>query len=322
MGNLGFGSFMKHFSHLITKNEGPFLSSYRLSDNEETIRNYMRDILNILTGGKNGKISMFEIPGIYDELLSSTHGSNNRLNYIRKMYKNCGEFNHLAVQNMCKKIDDLKECFEVTFNCEFYSNFTLGIEELLKIMKYSIQAPVYSDDIDEVTEVYGDLSFLQYNNLTNFGNFGLKMMANNPYSRILQCQFQAIPVQIHPSRCYPFYRSITNFGFGYSFNTANFWSLFKYSKFTVNFAKIMQPKGYDKPSEPTPDGSDYPKSIKLAKSSGHKNGLRIILQRENIPRRDPGEMKQPFNIAIHDPLSVPDLRRSAFKVKPGIVNIS
>ena len=47
---------------------------------------------------------------------------------------------------------------------------------------------------------------------------------------------------------------MTNEGFGYSFNMANFWDIFSKISFNRVFADIMRPKGYDQ--EPSPSELD------------------------------------------------------------------
>ena len=47
---------------------------------------------------------------------------------------------------------------------------------------------------------------------------------------------------------------MTSDGIGYTFNNANFWDIFRKTKFTKLFAKIMRPKGFDK--EPSPHEVD------------------------------------------------------------------
>ena len=131
------------------------------------------------------------------------------------------------------------------------NTFKNRLATVLKIFRYSVQAPVYKETMEELTDIYGDLGFLQYNNVTNLASLISPLVTSNSDARIFLCQYAGIPEQMSPSTCDIFFRSITNQGFGYSFNMANFWDIFsKMNYFNKKFSKIMRPKGHDQPSSP------------------------------------------------------------------------
>ena len=135
--------------------------------------------------------------------------------------------------------------------CLMLNTFKNNLEAVLKIFRYTIQAPVYKETVKELTDIYGNLSFLQYNNITEFPVLKAPLVTSNSDARIFLCQYAGIPEQMSPSACDLFFRSITNQGFGYSFNMANFWDIFsKKNSFNKKFSKIMRPKGHDQPSSP------------------------------------------------------------------------
>ena len=85
-------------------------------------------------------------------------------------------------------------------------------------------------------------------------------------------------------------RSITNAGFGYSFNSIDYWMMYKKTTFTKTFAKIMTPKGHEKiPDQVFDWKSHIVKSGKFSKiykmgnilrpeTSGPSNTLVLVLE--------------------------------------------
>ena len=130
------------------------------------------------------------------------------------------------------------------------NQFKNELKTVLKIFRYSVQAPVYKETMEELTDIYGNFSFLKYNNVTNLASLETPLVTSNYDARIFLCQYAGIPEQMNPSTCDLFFRSITNEGFGYSFNMANFWDIFSKASFNKKFSKIMRPKGHDQPASP------------------------------------------------------------------------
>ena len=139
-----------------------------------------------------------------------------------------------------------------------FNMFKNDLETVLKIFRYSIQAPVYKEDMKELTDIYGNFSFLQYSNVTSSSKKDL--MTSNTDSRIFLCKYAGKPKEWIPEFCDLFFRSITNEGFGYSFNMANFWDIFSNTSSNQNFSHIMRPKGHNKSVSTDVDGNRvYPK---------------------------------------------------------------
>jgi len=165
--------------------------------------------------------------------------------------------------------------------------FSLDYEAVLKIMRYAMQPPIYQEKLEEITDIYGNLSFLgPYQNVTHVTKLTNKLMKTDFNARILMCRYAGVPSTLNPSNCNIFQRSLTNEGLGYSFNHANFWDIFAETPYTKLYSQIMMPKGYKE--APTPSDKEiedenqrwiYPqKGILFPDSSGPAYGLLAILQ--------------------------------------------
>ena len=180
-----------------------------------------------------------------------------------------------------------------------------------------MQSPVYMEDFNDIEDIYGDLSFLKFPNLTSLGKEGKKLMTTNQNAKVLFCQFLGQPESYAPELCQLFQRSITSNGFGYSFNTADFWSIYQNNSFMWNFSKIMKPKESNilisTMSSATNSYHNFLKNddVKYIRSSGPQHSLTFVLQSDDYPFT---EAQDPFSISIHDPIAIPDLRKSSFKV--------
>ena len=138
--------------------------------------------------------------------------------------------------------------------CNLLNMFQNQLETVLKIFRYSMQTPVYEESLTELTEIYGNFSFLGYPNVSNLDPFERNLMLSNPDARVFFCMYDGKPEAWKPQNCNLFFRSITNEGFGYSFNKANFWDMFTNTTYNRNFSAIMRPKGHDQlPSPPSKD---------------------------------------------------------------------
>ena len=135
-----------------------------------------------------------------------------------------------------------------------FNAFQNELETVLKIFRYSIQPPVYKETMKELTEIYGNFSFLHYDNVTGISKLETTFMTSNPDARVFLCKYAGKIELLNPNSCDLFSRSITNEGFGYSFNMANFWDIFSNASYNQNFSNIMRPKGYDQ--DPSPSGFD------------------------------------------------------------------
>ena len=88
-------------------------------------------------------------------------------------------------------------------------------------------------------------------------------------------------------------RSITNAGFGYSFNNVDYWMMYKKTTFTEIFADKMTPKGYRKRSQALDWKSQLQESgqfsniyklgsILTPETSGPSNTLVLVLESPKI----------------------------------------
>ena len=115
-------------------------------------------------------------------------------------------------------------------------------------------------------------------------------MKDNFNPRVFACQYAREPKEMLKSasadapgkpRCDLFHHSLTNGGFGYSFNQADFWDLFASTWYTKEFAKIYWPKGFK--SSNSDDDLNEKKGWRNSKDtifypvqSGPKNGLTVF----------------------------------------------
>ena len=113
-----------------------------------------------------------------------------------------------------------------------------------------MQTPVYKESMQELIEIYGNFSFLNYNNVTSIPQLEAAFMTSNPDARVFLCNYAGKAKTLKPHDCDLFHRSITNEGFGYSFNMANFWDIFSDTFFNKQFSHIMRPKGFDQIPSP------------------------------------------------------------------------
>ena len=95
-----------------------------------------------------------------------------------------------------------------------FNKFKNDLETVLKIFRYSMQAPVYTENMKELTDIYGNFSFLQYNNITGMALLEEYLMKSNSDARIFLCKYAGKPEQWDTKFCNSFHRSITNEGFG------------------------------------------------------------------------------------------------------------
>ena len=201
----------------------------------------------------------------------------------------------------------------------------------MKILKYSVQSPVVQEPLKEITDIFGNLGFLgPYKNVTRYPKLVPRLLKTDFNARILMCRYAGKPSTMRPTNCDLFKRVVTNEGLGYSFNQAPFWWLFSKSSYTEHFAKIMKPKGYDDlGSLPKliEDEAHWPypgQGILFPANSGPKYGLWAILQGNNqlsntLSAREDATF-EPFKVAIHDHMSIADLRGSGVEVQAGHVS--
>ena len=136
----------------------------------------------------------------------------------------------------------------------------------------------------------------------------------NPSARIFACYFAdekgalTHSVFSQMQNCTYFHRSITNKGFGISFNLADFWTMFKATPFTKSFASVMNPKGNEvlntnEAIHLAQDQLYLDQNIIFPERAGKGSEIIFILQ-----AKWQREMKlKPFVISIHDPMQVPNL---------------
>ena len=67
--------------------------------------------------------------------------------------------------------------------------FEYQLETVLKIFRYTIQPPVLKETMEELTEIYGNFSFLQYKNVTDILSLKTSFMTSNPDAKVFLCKY-------------------------------------------------------------------------------------------------------------------------------------
>ena len=175
---------------------------------------------------------------------------------------------------------------------------------VLKVMKYSMQPAVFTETLQDFLQVFGNLDFLGRNNITKGYPYLSKVWPNraneskawpdrvndikkdfmetNKNSRVIMCQYGRIPKVMNPSNCDLFHVTLTNEGFGYSFNQADFWDIFSSTPYTKEYAKIYQPKEFTRST----NMKNHPwinsqNNILYPFQAGPENGLTVRLGLES-----------------------------------------
>ena len=278
--HMGFGTFLSYFLRLFsgkkpTAHPIEMFLKQDYNSEENVIQNSMIKVLNALNDDADRKsdISGFELV-----ILLHQNPDESQTKFLTR----------LQVKHDCKGNDDdimldldsawtkfvneeikgnISPCQNVSFYMDQFGtrNYTRccqlldlvrnqSMKAVLKLMKYSIQPALYFEPLDEFLLSYDNLDFLHFNNLTNhtstFFKRNLKeiLMERNPNPRILKCNYASREYP-HPENCNLFYNSLTNDGFAYTFNNADFWDMFLETHYANLFSKIMRPKGYKKKNE-------------------------------------------------------------------------
>ena len=99
-----------------------------------------------------------------------------------------------------------------------------------------MQPALFEEPLEDFIEVFGNLDFLSgFGNLTKSGQ---KMRERNLNPRVFACQYARKPkemIMVGRSGCNLFHHSLTNGGFGYTFNQADFWDLYSSNWSLKNF---------------------------------------------------------------------------------------
>ena len=200
--------------------------------------------------------------------------------------------------------------------CETFSFQSLNMTQLMLLMKGSLQAPTYYTQEKEVKEKKEIIQQLPFENILSSDP---KFIMENKNARIIACNYANEKEYFsNMKNCTRFHRSITNKGFGITFNAANYWSMFNDISFTKLFAQTMSPKGYHG-SEDTIENDQEKlykgKDVIFPGRSGKGNELIVVLQEKWKSELDP----KPFLLTVHDPLLMPDLVDASHEIRPGVI---
>ena len=186
-------------------------------------------------------------------------------------------YNHW--ENIWKWSEDYANC------CELPKSIQNQLPTILKVMKYSIQPVSYIEPLNDFLKSFDNLDFLPYDNLTTFTKCGShpkntckrNLMETNINPQVLWCQYKGKPESFSAEpNCNSFHTSLTNEGFGYSFNQANIWDIFSGTQYMKLYSKILRPKGYD--LKPSSNYEIYPnQNISFPITSGPSYGLQVCI---------------------------------------------
>ena len=146
-----------------------------------------------------------------------------------------------------------------------------------------MQPVSFKEPLKDFLDVFGNLDFLGFNNLTKFGskdyyNYRKVFMDLNRNPRVIKCQYARNVGRSFPQSCELFQMSINNRGIGYTFNQADFWNQYISTWYTKYFFKIYRPKGF-KNSDNHLDGRDgwrnFKDNIFYPIQSGPNHGLTV-----------------------------------------------
>ena len=330
---LGFGQFLSFFSRLVTKNY--FLSSaQRPTRYEKIIEKYLVSVYDHLS---NRVERTFDI-SIY-ELVQLLHFPNNMnenmayANYAMKKFGCSGNKkkslgarwlnwieHRVAHHRPCQILSSARrygfgEC------CNATTQLQNQLEPILKVMKFAAQPPHFIETDEEMSLTFQNATFLGYPlqfplkssssklsfRITRDMFYGDGVVNYNP--KIPICQYLGNPTNPMKTDCTLFSRSVTNEGLGYTFNGANFWSLYRETPYTEIFSKIMYPQGGQglRGVSLRDDlmGTYTDAGVKLTESSGPSYGLTIALHAANLYNKKTENatfvtIKSPFKVIHHD----------------------
>ncbi len=234
--------------------------------------------------------------------------------YIRQEARNVNQqfLNQVVPETPCTN-DTLDGIMGISGCCSMAKDLRQRRELIMKLMKYSMQAPHFLQSREELEKEFSEAPDV-------FPSYTLKPLTNesalrsdNP--RIHMCQYDREPADEDsmPS-CRFFVRSYTNEGFGYSFNNRHFWN--KHSAdntFNQRFYSQMHPV----PKRGEPD-------VYYPQSSGSFHGLNVVLvlnkYEEAIQLTTRKKTASTFRITLHDPFRPADLRSEGVEVMPGYLS--
>ena len=310
---LGFGDYLSYFSRLLVKKNQALFQRMPTNMNEEEriLLQKLTHLIGNMSNNQTNGISSYEIAS----LLSKTHSFGGPEHCPVEVAKGCHNSSSIKCCNRLQKFDR-------------------DLETVLKIMRYTLQTPTYYEDFKAFQDIYGDLSFLGYNNLTDVTSKGKShLMETTKNSRIFLCKYEGMDGwngwQNKEKNCNIFHRSFSSSGLGFTFNQADFWSYMQNNSYTQSFAKIMTPKGHNNIAKPEENQEDiyaqHAGSLHYLIRNGENGELVLVLQsnkyitpkmKDEIDEElsdfwffGPKEKtsKESFKLKLHDPLSVANM---------------
>ena len=235
------------------------------------------------------------------------------LDYHRPPYWIFTTMNHICAISFMEmlKVEECQNSMEFREShkqcCDSFTFESLNMTNLLLVFRESLQPPTFYISHQEIIDRQNETKKVPFDKVE-------KVPKTNPSARIFACDFAdekgALTSSVFSKmkNCTYFHRSITNKGFGISFNLADFWTMFKETPFTKSFASIMNPKGKENPNSKafhqTQDQLYLDQNIIFPERAGKGSEMIFILQ-----AKWHREMNlKPFVISVHDPMQAQCLK--------------
>ena len=286
---LGFGDFLVYFKHELRDNKGLW------SDNFEQ---YFMDFYhNVSVVKDNKKLSgLMKVNELVALLTKSGPGFNPEL-YMSPKAKKC-ILSHEFTSNVagCHNNIEFKHAWEEC--CKVFSMENLDLKEVLQTMRHHSQPVTFLASERDITERENMLGKLAFDNVLSLHYlYKKRFLEENHDAMIPLCRYTNVQHMEDKFKCEEFKWSLTNAGFGITFNAADFWSIYKPTKYLKIFKEEMRPKGYSLSNQESKN-----ENVFHTKQVGRAKDLLFIVQRSKFE-----ETNNPFFVNMHNPSNIPNL---------------
>ena len=274
---------------------------------------------------------------VYFDLLKKRNGTILVLRQISQKFMSDPELNVVdlaqyldsRVTKMPMKLTPFYDCNSNDLRGKSCSNlsdlFKANMADILGVMKWILQPlgliiPKIEFDLEQgnVMSQFGYL-LTDTSTISNPLLFNCDHGANIEGLEILPFQKPNVYEKTF-GECLGFFRTYTDAGIGYSYNTATFWDNYKYNDGLSPFFKVMQPKGNDEVFEHIAKNMSSSQAHVLRslfqkvlhpKSSGPKYGLKLYVSSDTL---DHG----PIKLQLHSPYEPANIEGSALELTHGM----
>ena len=175
--------------------------------------------------------------------------------------------------------------------CKVFSMENLDLKEVLQTMRHHSQPVTFLASERDITERENMLGKLAFDNVLSLHYlYKKRFLEENHDAMIPLCRYTNVQHMEDKFKCEEFKWSLTNAGFGITFNAADFWSIYKPTKYLKIFKEEMRPKGYSLSNQESSN-----ENVFHTKQVGRAKDLLFIVQRSKF--EDP---ENPFSPAPND----------------------